>query len=334
MRPAPWLLALCAGLTLVGCAIGARPLIGLRPVSNAPVLADLSTSESLVKGRSYLAMKQYGLAIELFKKASRDPASEAEAYNGLAISYEAIGRPDLAERYFEQAMSLAPEQPRYVANLQRFYAGSGQKEKERRLIADIAASKLDPGVREPVDPSMPDRLALNGGEPQAARSTTTEATALTQQIELASGTVLNDESTVPLPLALAWVQLRLDNRPVEQANALECFLRQASTVACDWLSAGNGGEPNIVGGAFLTRLSLGEVFLVTAPTAGRAPISTATFQRPEPMSNRAYLGLVAAALQRQNDLEAAMQHGGAVETANWSNKPRFAFRTTLLGSRR
>ena len=323
-------------MALMGCAIHARPMVELRPVSNAPVLANLSTSESLAKGRSYLSMKQYGLAIELFKKASRDPASEAEAYNGLAIAYEAIGRGDLAERYFEQAMSLAPEQQRYSANLQRFYAGSNQKEKERRLIADIAASRLDPGVREPARSPMPNDLALGEREPLPALSAMADAAALTDQIELASWAILNDESTVTLPSALAWVRPRLNNGPIDQIDLPQCLLNEASTSACGWLSFGDGREPISVDGAFLTRLSLGEVFLVTAPTMGRAPVATATFRRPQfgAMSNSAYLGLVAAALQQQNDLEEAAQNRRRVAVPSVSTNLRLALRATLPASRR
>lgn len=72
-------------------------------------------------GRDALEYRQYGLAIIAFRNARLVPGHAAAAYNGLAIAYAQIGRPDLAERYFRQAMAEAPGDKRYSANLAHFY---------------------------------------------------------------------------------------------------------------------------------------------------------------------------------------------------------------------
>src|SRR3546814_13341744 len=60
-------------------------------------------------------------AIQQFRLAALDPGSAAEAFNGLGVAYAKLGRADLAERYFKMALSMDGTNPRFAANLDRFY---------------------------------------------------------------------------------------------------------------------------------------------------------------------------------------------------------------------
>lgn len=73
-------------------------------------------------GREALGLEQWGLALTSFRLVRHMPEHAAEASNGMAIAYANIGRPDLAERLFRDAVALAPGDRRYQANLTRFYA--------------------------------------------------------------------------------------------------------------------------------------------------------------------------------------------------------------------
>jgi tetratricopeptide (TPR) repeat protein len=75
-------------------------------------------------GREALENGEYGLALIAFRNVERDPAYAAAAHNGMAIAYDGIGRPDLAERFFKQAIADSPEDKNYQANLQHFYANA------------------------------------------------------------------------------------------------------------------------------------------------------------------------------------------------------------------
>lgn len=83
-------------------------------------LADAGFNRDLAAGKQALAAGQFATAIASLRLARFDPASEAEAVNGLGVAYTAIGRHDLAERYFRQAVALAPQDARFAANLVRF----------------------------------------------------------------------------------------------------------------------------------------------------------------------------------------------------------------------
>ena len=72
-------------------------------------------------GKDGLDTGQYALAIVGFRNARIFPEQAAGAYNGLAIAYLQLDRPDLAERFFKQAIAEAPGDKRYQANLARFY---------------------------------------------------------------------------------------------------------------------------------------------------------------------------------------------------------------------
>lgn len=84
-------------------------------------LPDDFGAEQLAAGRKALADGDTMGAIDSFHLAKLYPAHAAAASNGLAVAYSHLGRADLTERYFQVAVSLAPEDDRYRSNLARFY---------------------------------------------------------------------------------------------------------------------------------------------------------------------------------------------------------------------
>ena len=100
------LVAVAAPL-LGGCSswLGRSHAAHSQPAAKA---APMSPHEAaLMAGKDALRQGQYAAAITDFRIARLDPALEAESLNGLAIAYSNIGRPDLSERYFRQAVALA-----------------------------------------------------------------------------------------------------------------------------------------------------------------------------------------------------------------------------------
>ena len=83
--------------------------------------SDDYAESQMALGKEGLDTGQYALAIVGFRNARIFPEQAAGAYNGLAIAYLRLDRPDLAERFFKQAIVEAPGDKRYQANLARFY---------------------------------------------------------------------------------------------------------------------------------------------------------------------------------------------------------------------
>jgi tetratricopeptide (TPR) repeat protein len=67
-----------------------------------------------------LAKEDYISAIGIFRQIPSQAPEAAAAANGLAIAYDALGRNDLAQRYFEQAMGLDSANESYRRNYARF----------------------------------------------------------------------------------------------------------------------------------------------------------------------------------------------------------------------
>jgi hypothetical protein len=99
----------------------------------------------IAEARGFLVTGNVGLAIESFRKAQRDDPTSADALTGLAQCYEQMGRYELARRYHEEALALAPKDPVLLTGLARSLDEQGLK-------ADAAAVRKEAValVRTPV----------------------------------------------------------------------------------------------------------------------------------------------------------------------------------------
>jgi tetratricopeptide (TPR) repeat protein len=110
--------ALLMGLPLGACS----SFLGIhfaRHTPKAEPVEALATSvgASTEAGRARLADGQPGLAIESFQRAVASGEPAAPALNGLGVAYSRLGRDDLAERFFREAMVADPTNTRYADNL-------------------------------------------------------------------------------------------------------------------------------------------------------------------------------------------------------------------------
>ena len=102
------------------------PVLGTVTPKAMPVQSGASSKGSLQApafstqaGRQQLAQGQTGLAIESFRKALANAEPRAPALNGLAVAYSRLGRFDLAQRFFHEAIAADPQDVRYSENLAR-----------------------------------------------------------------------------------------------------------------------------------------------------------------------------------------------------------------------
>lgn len=136
--------ATCGALSslalLSGCAswfhsagrhAGATVALVQAPVADEAA-ADGYAARQLAEGRKALDNGQYGAAVANFRNAQRFPEVAAAAHNGLGIAFAMLGRGDLAERYFREAVLEEPTNVTFAANLERFYSSG----------ADLAARQV------------------------------------------------------------------------------------------------------------------------------------------------------------------------------------------------
>lgn len=115
---------------------------------------------SLVKAQILLSRGEYALAIDAYRKAVRHDPANAAAYNGLAISYDGVGRFDLSRRYYELALAHAPRVGKYYRNLALSLKRQGKADEAAQVLAQIeAAPFVRTTVASPAPKAAPRTLA-------------------------------------------------------------------------------------------------------------------------------------------------------------------------------
>lgn len=144
---------------LAGIALAATSLAGCQSSGSSALSSAGSVDmgeyfeQRLAVGRLHLAANRPTKAITAFRQAAYDPRYAGEAYNGMAIAYDRIGRADLAERYFAEAVKASPGDERFARNLARFegreimLAQQASEAPAEVAVADIGQSDLRGPVR-------------------------------------------------------------------------------------------------------------------------------------------------------------------------------------------
>jgi Tfp pilus assembly protein PilF len=110
-------------LTLAACADDgqqAKPMFSLNNEKLQPVSAN-----PYQQGKYDLVSGQYGHAIQQFTALLRRDPYNVDALNALGITYDCLGRHDLARRYLERALALDPSSPVTLNNLGRSWMNDG-----------------------------------------------------------------------------------------------------------------------------------------------------------------------------------------------------------------
>ncbi len=93
---------------------------------------------SLAAAQRFVANGNYGLGIETYRRHLSANPEDARAVEGLAIAYDRLQRFDLSDRYFQQALALAPRDP-------EIYMAYGRS--LRAQVKDFDADLLDVDMR-------------------------------------------------------------------------------------------------------------------------------------------------------------------------------------------
>ena len=140
-----------AAMVVSGCQSSA--IDSTKTTSIAPVAtADISASD-LQAGKSQFRDANYGLAEKHFRKAVELRADNAEAWMGLAASYDQLGRFDFADRAYDQLLKVAGRQPQIVNNMGYSKLLRGDRKSARKLLMEAEAAM-------PGDPVVAANLAL------------------------------------------------------------------------------------------------------------------------------------------------------------------------------
>jgi tetratricopeptide (TPR) repeat protein len=73
--------------------------------------------DRLQEGKAHFEQGNYGLAVAAYRASLRDNSSSVRALNGLAASYDRLGRFDLARRYYQRALEISPHSAQTLNNM-------------------------------------------------------------------------------------------------------------------------------------------------------------------------------------------------------------------------
>jgi tetratricopeptide (TPR) repeat protein len=112
------------------------------------------------RGKHYLALGDYGLAVDAFQNALAGDAGSVGALNGLAVAYDRLGRPDAAKTILEQAATRNPGSPETLNNLAYFYLSHGDRTQALAYLSRAQSALADAKAPATVAAVVGNNLAL------------------------------------------------------------------------------------------------------------------------------------------------------------------------------
>ena len=122
------------------------------PVAQAGLMGT-DPNDDLNLGKKYFRARDFGLAERHFRRAVEAQSKDAEAWLGLAASYDRLKRFDLADRAYDEAVGLVGHTPEILNNQGFSHHLRGDHRRARTLF--IAAQAKDPR-----NPYIKNNLAL------------------------------------------------------------------------------------------------------------------------------------------------------------------------------
>jgi len=112
------------------------------PVENSAALLGNDQYDDLNLGKKHFRERQYGLAERYFRRAVEMSPRDAEAWVGLAASYDRLKRFDHADRAYKQALAILGPTPEILNNQGYSYLLRGDYRRAREKFE--AARAKDP----------------------------------------------------------------------------------------------------------------------------------------------------------------------------------------------
>jgi tetratricopeptide (TPR) repeat protein len=129
----------CIGLTLGGCA-----LVGNNDRSVDDPGSAAWQEARYQRAKATFSLGNYGLSLEAFRDVlryaphSNKSLNSTKSLNGLAASYDMLGRHDLAQRYYKEALLLEPKSVDTLNNQGYSYILAGKFDKARQSLLKAA----------------------------------------------------------------------------------------------------------------------------------------------------------------------------------------------------
>jgi Flp pilus assembly protein TadD len=134
---------------------GAHPAVGDSgpAVEPVPPFTPSNPNDDMSLGRMNFRQGNYGLAERYFRRAVETGPREAEAWLGLAASYDRLRRFDLADRAYGKLIGISGRTPEILNNQGYSYMLRGDFRHAGEILAEAQA-------KDPANPYIANNLAL------------------------------------------------------------------------------------------------------------------------------------------------------------------------------
>lgn len=127
-----------------------------RPVQDgargAPPLMGVDPNDDLNVAKQYYRQGNYGLAERYFRRAVESGPRDAEAWLGLAASYDRLRRFDLADRAYDQLLKIVGPTPEILNNQGFSFMLRGNYRRARQILMTAQAKDpTNPYIKNNID---------------------------------------------------------------------------------------------------------------------------------------------------------------------------------------
>jgi len=122
------------------------------PLSKPGLLGD-DPNDDLQRGKRYFRNSDFGLAEKSFRQAAEKHPNDAEAWLGLAASYDRLHRYELADRAYQAVIRIVGRTPDVLNNIGFSYILRGDYVRARKTL-------LDAQSKDPANPYIQANLRL------------------------------------------------------------------------------------------------------------------------------------------------------------------------------
>jgi Flp pilus assembly protein TadD len=149
-------IACAAAVLLASCSnMGGAFADRRSELARVPNIEFYSSDQALAQAKQHFRAHNYGYSAALYKRAAELNPKDAEAFIGLAASYDRLRRFDLADRVYAQVLRLTGGTVQYYNNLGYSYLLRGD-------LTDARANFLRAYERDPHNVVVANNLALMG----------------------------------------------------------------------------------------------------------------------------------------------------------------------------
>ena len=142
---------------LVGVAFSLLPAcsttqdVAIRPTATALVAGTQPADFRVAEANGHLRLGNVALALEGFRRASREDPANTAALIGMARCYDHMGRSDLSRQNFEKALALQPRDEAILAAFEASLVKAGAVRQATQLRREQAARTVS---KPPLGPSL------------------------------------------------------------------------------------------------------------------------------------------------------------------------------------